>query len=291
LTFRRPRRDSPPFRVDTPCALLVVALAIAAITPVTAHGDLHEQIAAATRAIGVRPHDAALYLTRGELYRAHHETAPALADYGRALRIDPTLDAARLARGRLLVEARRASNALPDLNRFLGARPDHAEARLVRARALAALGDTAAAREDYDEALRLAANPDWYIERAHLVRRSAGAASALDGLDEGLARLGPIVTLTLEAIDCEMSLGHHDAALARVDRLVAASGAHPQWMLRRGDILIAAGRRTEARAAFAETLAGIDSLPPARQHTRQMEALRAQAASALLKLETAPRQP
>jgi tetratricopeptide (TPR) repeat protein len=272
-------------------ALLVVALVIAAITPVDAHGDLHEQIAAATRAIGVRPHDAALYLARGELYRAHHEAGLALADYALALRIDPSLDAARLARGRLLVEGRRAGEALPDLSRFLDARPDHAEAHLVRARALAALGETAAARGDYDAALRTADNPDWFIERARLVRRSAGAAAALDGLDEGLARLGPIVTLTLEAIDCEMSLGRHDAALARVDRLVAASGPHPQWMLRRGDILIAAGRRTDARAAFAQTLAGIDGLPPARQHTRQMHALRAQAASALLKLETVSRQP
>ena len=118
------------------------------------------------------------------------------------------------------------------------------------------------------------------------MRQSAGPAAALNGLDDGLARLGPIVTLTLEAIDCELSLGHHGRALVRLDRLVAASGTHPQWMLQRGNILMAAGRPGEARAAYAEALAGIDNLPPARQHTRQIEALRTRASSALTVLDT-----
>ena len=198
--------------------------------------------------------DAALYLARGELYRAHHDTTPALADYATALRLNPTLDAAHLARGRLLMEANRAAEALPDLDRFLARRPDHADALVVRARARAAVGDAPHARADYDRALSLAPNPDWFIERARLVRPSAGPAAAIDGLDEGLARLGPLLTLTLEAIDCELSLGHHDAALARLDRLVAASGPHPQWTLHRGDILLAAGRQKDARDAFSTAL-------------------------------------
>ena len=53
------------------------------------------------------------------------------------------------------------------------------------------MGDAPLARADYDRALSLAANPDWFIERARLVRSSAGAAAAIVGLDEGLARLGP----------------------------------------------------------------------------------------------------
>jgi predicted Zn-dependent protease len=269
----------------------IAALTLCGMAVLSAHGDLHEQIAAASRAIAWRPRDAALYLARGELYRAHHDTAPALADYGTALRLDPALDAAHLARGRLLLEAHRAADALPDLDRFLARRPDHADALVVRARARAVVGDAPHAREDYDRALSLAANPDWFIERARLVRSSAGAAAALSGLDEGLARLGPILTLTLEAIDGELSLGRHDAALARLDRLVTASGAHPHWSLHRGDILLAAGRKKDAHRAFSTALEEIDALPPARRRTRQNEALRARAMSALVHLDTITRNP
>jgi len=258
---------------------------------VSAHGDLHEQIAAASRAIARQPDDAALYLARGELYRGHHETEPALADYAIALRLDLTLDAARLARGRLLLEAGRPGDSLPDLDRFLAAQPNHAEALVVRARARSATADPSHARIDYDRALGLSPNPDWYIERARLVRVSAGPAAALDGLDEGMARLGPVVTLTLEAIECELSLADYDAPLLRLDRLTAASGAHPHWTLRRGDILLAAGRAPDARAAFITAIAALDALPPERQHTRQNEALRAHAASALADLEIAKRTP
>jgi tetratricopeptide (TPR) repeat protein len=268
---------------------MVLALTLCAPTAPWAHGDLHEQIAAASRAIATRPRDAALYLARGELYRAHHDTAPALADYATALRIDPALDAAHLARGRLLLEAHRAAEALPDLDRFLARRPDHADALVVRARARAAVADAAHAREDYDRAVGLAANPDWFIERARLVRSSVGPAAAIDGLEGAVARLGPIPTLMLEEIDCELALGHHDAALARLDHLIAASGAHPQWTLQRGDILLAAGRVGDARNAVATALNEIDALPAARQYTRQNEALRARAMAALVHLDTLTR--
>jgi predicted Zn-dependent protease len=290
-----------PHHVDAPSdraraarghrAIAIIAALTVCASVLSAHGDLHEQIAEASRAIARQPRHAALYLARGELHRAHHDTAPALADYGTALRLDPSLDAAHLARGRLLLEAHRAADALPDLDRFLARRPDHADALVVRARARAAVGDAPHAREDYDHALTLAANPDWFIERARLVRSSAGAAAALHGLDEGSARLGPILTLTLEAIDCELILGHHDAALARLDRLVAASGSHPQWSLHRGNILLAAGRTKDAHHAFSTALDEIDALPPARRRTRQNEALRARAMSALAHLDTITRNP
>ena len=102
-----PSRLRAPYTTAPSPALVVTALIAVRITAVvSAHGDLHEQIAAASRAIARQPDDAALYLARGELYRAHHDTDPRSRDYATALRMDPTLDAARLARGRLLVEAR-----------------------------------------------------------------------------------------------------------------------------------------------------------------------------------------
>ena len=87
-------------------------------------------------------------------------------------------------------------------------------------------------------------------ELAEPIAAGAGIEQAALGLDDGMARLGPLVTLTIEAIDCERQLQRYDAALRRLDRLTAAAGPHPQWTLQRGMILLAAGRSAEARAAF-----------------------------------------
>jgi tetratricopeptide (TPR) repeat protein len=195
------------------------------------------------------------------------------------------LDAARLARGRVLLEARRPGEALPDLDAFLAVRPDHADAFVLRARARAAVGRGREAVSDYDHALGLADNPDWFVERARAARQWIDADAALGGLDAGIARLGPLVTLTMAAIDCELQLERYDAALRRLDRLSGTAGRHPQWMLQRGTSLVAAGRTVEARAAFGGARAAIDALPAARRHTPQMAALSARAAAALAALD------
>src|SRR2546426_2682773 len=70
-----------------------------------AHGDLHEQIAITTKLIQREPHNAALYLKRGELHRAHGEWDAAMADYERAAELDPKLEVVDLARGKALLAA------------------------------------------------------------------------------------------------------------------------------------------------------------------------------------------
>jgi tetratricopeptide (TPR) repeat protein len=159
----------------------------------------------------------------------------------------------------------------------VAAAPGHAEAHLLRARAYAALGDRQSALSDYDEALRLAPQPDWAIERARFLGRASPASvdRALSGLEQVNARLGSIPTLHLEAIAIARASGRLDAALAYTDQLLATSGRVPQWLAMRGDLLRELHRDADARAAFSAARAAIDQLPPARRATPQMTALRA----------------
>ena len=77
-----------------------------------------------------------------------------------------------------------------------------------------------------------------------------------------------VVTLTLEAIECELSLGRPRSRPPRLDRLTAVSGR-----IRTGHSDAAtscwppAARRRAA--AFITAIAALDALPPERQHTRQ----------------------
>jgi len=249
-----------------------------------AHEGLHEQIVAITAKIKRDPKNASLYLQRGELHRLHRDWSRAAADYDHASRLQPSLVIVDLARGKMLLESRRFKPAKFVLDRFLSKQSDHVEGLVTRARVLAKLGVRLEAARDFTHALAIAPTPEpeLYLERAQVLAGSAEhLQEALRGLDEGIKRLGPLVTLELAAIDLELRRKNYDAALTRLDAITAQSERKEMWLVRRGEILKAAGREDEARQAFNAALVAIESLPPDRRQDRAIIALQQRARSAL----------
>jgi predicted Zn-dependent protease len=257
--------------------------------PVLPHGDLHEQIAAATSQIEKNPKNAELYLKRGELHRAHEDWDAALADYERAATLNPKLVVVDLARGKALLAANWPVSAKLYLDRFLAAQPKHVDALITRARVQVKLGHRLAASQDYTAAISLASEPapEYYIERAQALTAEGGdyLNEALQGLDAGIKKLGPLVTLQLFAIDLEVKQKRYDAALARLDQIAAQSPRKETWLARRGEILQQAGRVGEARETFQAALKAIASLPPARRQAPAMAELEKRLLAAVNDLE------
>ena len=124
--------------------------------------------------------------------------------------------------------------------------------------------------------------PELYLERAQVLGEDKRYVhEALRGLDEGIKRLGPLVTLELAAIEIELRRKNYDAALTRLDLIAAQSERKEMWLVRRGEILKAAGRNEEAHVAFNAALVAIESLPSARRQSRAITALELRARSAL----------
>lgn len=249
-----------------------------------AHEGLPEQIVAITKKIKRDPKNASLYLQRGELYRLHRNWTRAAADYDRAIRLRPDLKVVDLARGRMFYEAGRFERARPALDRFLSQQADHYEGLITRARVLAKLGDRFEAAKDFTHAMAKASvqEPELYIERAQVIAGDAKYIDeALSGLDEGIKRLGPLVTLQLSAIELELRRHNYDAALARLDVVTSQSERKETWLVRRGEILKLAGRQEDAHAAFNAALAAIGLLPPERRQSRVVTALQLRARSAI----------
>ncbi len=212
-----------------------LAVSLMVLAPVMlAHADPELQVADLTRRLEQDPRNAALYLRRGDLQRQLGRWDLALADFARAEALRPSLTLVDLARGRTLLEAGRPADAKAALDRFLSRESHHGEGLILRARALAALGRRESALEDYDRALirHPAPRPEYYLERAKL--QTPGAA--LRGLDQGIARLGPVVTLELAAIDLDLLLKKYDSALARLDRIAAQAARKDYWLARRAEI-------------------------------------------------------
>ena len=273
--------------VRSVAAVLALASALAVADRAPAHGDLHRQIIALDALIAAEPASAALHVRRGDLHRAHRDWPAALADYERAATLDPGLSAADRGRAAVLLETGDPGAALASADRALARGAGRAEAGALRARALGGLGRPREAADEWAGVIQATARPrpELYIERARALVADAGRLEeAIAVIDQGIARLGPVVALDLFAIDLELGRCQPDAAVARVDRQAAATSRKETWLVRRGEILEGAGRRAEAREAFAAALTALSSLASAHRNTRAMEEVRQRSAAGLERL-------
>lgn len=283
---RRHATVSRASSVSSRLALAALALSawLASTPPALAHEDLLARIAALTHRIAQEPANSELYLKRGELFRQHEEWDGALLDFERASKLDPQLTIVDLLRGLTLLEAGNPKPAQLAFDRFLSRHPEHAEALAARGRAWANLGETRAAAADLTRAIAVRPLPEHYLERAQILAAAGRADEALQSLDESTDHLGPLVSLQRYAIELELKLGRHDAALARLDALSSGLSRQEAWLVRRGEILERAGRGMEARAVYTQALAALEALPGHLRATRAMAELETRVRAALERL-------
>ena len=213
-------------------------------TPAFPHESVEDQLADLTARIDRQPDDPWLHLRRGDQYRFRGDWRKARADYRRARRIDPALDIVDLRLGTLHLDQGHLRRAKAALDRYLARRPGDIEGLRTRARALSRLGMPLAAADDLRRAIAAFTpprrpEPDDYLERARAFE-DAGPDyndAAILALDEGMAALGPIVSLQFPAIDLDLRAGRVEEALRRLDVLEAVSGRRDAWLAKRANIL------------------------------------------------------
>lgn len=257
------------------------------VAPAGAHPEIDSQIADVTRRIEAAPDDASLFLRRGELHRIHREWDLAAADFARALELEPSLHHVHLSAGRMELDAGRPRRAVRSFDRFLSLEPASAKALGLKGRALAAMGKHLAAAKAFDAALAVDDGvAEFYLERARALQAAGNAhlARALAGLDAGIERLGKAPTLELLAVDLELERGAVDAAILRIDRVVAMAGRKDPWLYRKAEILEAAGRLDDARRVYEDVLRRIEELPESRRGSRAARELAGQTRAALERL-------
>lgn len=273
-------------------SLTLLALGWSCPLPSVAHGDFHEQIERADRAVAADPGAPERYLTRAELHRRHGDPSEALADLDRAAALDPDRHEVDYFRARVYLDSGRAQAAEATLRRYLESEPGSAVGRAARAQALLALGRPLEAAREYTRAIAAqpVPIPAYYLERARALAAADGdhLAEAIRGLDEGLAALGPAMTLQRAAIELETRRGNYAGALARLERAAAGLPRQETWLARRAEILERAGRVAEARDCFALALGEIEHLPPQRRRSDAMARLEAQLRDALRRLSATP---
>ncbi len=261
-----------------------------AANPLWAHADVEIRIAELTRRIQKHPTDAGLYLKRGELHRLHGEYSAALSDYWSASQLDMAPHLVNLCTGKLLAKVGQPVLSLAALDRCLALRPDEPNGYISRARLLGNLGQYLAAFVDYTQGIAGLRNqslsPDYYLERARILSSLGDEYidEVLQGLDEGLEKLGQPLTLQLCAIDLELQRHGYQAALKRLDSILERSPRKEIWLVRRGEILLKARKDQEALSAFQQALEAIESLPARYRKIRTSVELEGQIREAISKI-------
>ena len=269
-----PRPSSPGHPARRPRWARALLLAAALAGPLGAHGDDQRVLELLTAELARAP-DADLHLRRGELHRHLRDWERAEADYAAAARLAPELAVVAYFRARARLEAGDPAGALPAIDRFLAAEPGSPEGWFLRAEIHAAAGRTTAAAADCARGIERAPEPrpEHFLRHARLLAGGGDRGAALAALDAGLERLGPVVSLVEQAIALELERGAPDAALRRIDVVLANAPRREGWLFRRGEVLERAARPAEARGAYAEALAALLGLEERLRDTVPMEKL------------------
>ncbi len=259
--------------------LLIKKLCIILLFPslVSAHGDLHQRIQILTNKIKIDNKDPELFLKRAELYRQHQEWNSAIRDFKKVRELKPQHPLLSYLFGKLLIEANKPLEAKKELDQFIKLNPNHGPAFLYRARTWVKLKNNKEAEKDYNQAIQFFTppEPDLYLERANIVFSMGKPFKerAVQGLDEGIKNIGPIVTLINQAIQFEREIGKYNQAIQRIELLPVKLKSHPFWLNIKGDILIEAGKNEEAKHTFSLALEKIKNFSSRRKQTKATQKL------------------
>lgn len=251
---------------------LILLIAIA----VFAHGELSGQINQLTQKIKLDEKNANLYLQRGELHRLNGNAKAALEDYDRTQKLNPELSEVDLARARLFFDASMPEMAEISLKRFLQIQPNHTEALILLAKTHRTEKDFKAALAEYDQAISTASKlkPDYFMARAEILMKLKRGEEALRSIDEGMIKLGNLISLQEKAIHLETQLKQWGGALNRIDKVLEQFPRKEIWLVRRAEILVKANRRDEAKITAQKALEEIEALPDHLRNTAAMVSLK-----------------
>ena len=246
---------------------------------VLGHGDTHERIEALSDSLKQNPDHVASLLERADLYRRHRDFDEALADLRRVRLLSPTSNAVRYLTGLTLLEQGELKEAEVELKAFVSRSPISPRGYLALARVFTQQERHLSAAQAYELVVenQTTPTPDHYLARAHAYRAAGKPylTRALEGLEEGIESMGPLITFQRLAVEIAVDQGNYQDAIDRVDKVLQTIGRKETWLVRKANILSLSGRKEEAEHQFLLAIRAIELLPYRTRTSPAMRTLRA----------------
>jgi predicted Zn-dependent protease len=246
------------------------------------HGAVHDQVRVLDERIRSDPQNSEHLIRRGRLFLEANHIAEAVNDFRRALDVDVNAVGARYYLGQAFLRSGDGAQAEREARLYLvGTRDQGEDAAVLGYRllgqALSARNQPLAAAVAYVTAISRSTSPEpaQYVEaaEAYVAGGSAHFGRALKILEEGIRRIGPIASLQQPAIDIDRKAGRVDAALSRLETLIAQGEAREQRLFQKGELLLEAKRLSDAEEAFHQAGNAVRALPPEHQKTKAAQTL------------------
>jgi tetratricopeptide (TPR) repeat protein len=174
------------------------------------------------------------------------------------------------------------------IERYVANVPNEPEGWFLRGDMRAASGQHERGAEDYTQGIARATSPrpEHFLRRARFLAAipNVDSARVVAALDEGIARIGPVISLVDYALTLELEQKDYPRALKRIATVLERAPRREGWLLRQGNVLVLAGRTAEAIESYRAALAAIAELPERYRDTVPMEKLARDAHSALVRL-------
>ena len=242
-----------------------------------AHGDLHVRIVKLTQLIKENPDSIELYLKRGELYFYHNDFDSALADYLVVKQKKPDFPKTDFLLGQLFNKFDYPKAGLLHIHDFIASQGDIPNAYIIRAEIQTKLGLDSSAVIDYIKAISLMdqPKPDVYLDlsKAYLKAYPQDIKGAIACLNKGIKDLGEVLTLQSKIIELLIQNKQYDLAIEKIDSIIAKMIRSERWLMKKGEVLLKAGKLTEAKAVFAATKEEIEKLPDGIKKTQAIQTM------------------
>lgn len=223
-------------------ALMAFLAFILAVGNGLAHGSLHEAIERKSSQIEAQPDDALLHFERGMLYQEHGDIGPALKDFHRALELEPAYQICHLPLAQLYRDTGNFNRALLHINTFLEQEPENPFGYETRASIFQKTGAFIPAVADLRKMIALkndnAIRPDDYFNLADgiLLAYPGQYGLAIGALEEGVQRLGDIISLQERLVGLEVAAQQYSAALQRIEQVAQALPRQDKWLAKREEV-------------------------------------------------------
>ena len=255
------------------------------------HGDRNDHLALLDAKVAAAPDSLHHRLERAEAHRRLGHFDESLADLDQALALDPRNPQVHYLRGLTHFDRREFVAAEASLRRYVESKPESPSGHSALAETLMQQGRHREAGDEHSLAIATHPSPapDHYIARAKAYRAAGGQFldMAIEGLDDAMSSMGPLVTLQRLAIEIELDRGNHAGAIARIDGVLANAPRKETWLVQKGRVLASAGQEEDALDAFRLARAALESLPPRLRTSPAMISLR-QSITTYLNEDTSP---
>ena len=259
--------------------LLLFFLCLFLSTSLSAHGDLDLQIERISKRIEKEPHNAKLYIKRGQLYAKHKEPKEAKQDYLYARNLDAKLLITDLLLAQLLVDNNKADVALSYVNLFLETHANHSIALITRAKIYQQMRQSDLCQKDLESAMAYLPepNPSHFIaiSEAVLLTDDSNISEALSWLKKGEKKFGFDIVLKSKEVDLYVQSKQYENAILTIDKIMEHFQRKEKWLFQKAIIYEKGGEIDLAKIHYDATLEAINQLPKRIQMTAKIIELEA----------------